>query len=81
MAHAATSAAYTSPDINPVDISQIGASLILTVIGTPVTTAALFGTVLAYSGVQGWGLYSEDVATRTEYEGDVASHRASTRIT
>ena len=33
------SAAYTAPDINPVDIAQMGASLIIAVVGTPLMSA------------------------------------------
>jgi hypothetical protein len=70
-----SSAAYTSPDVDPVDIAQMGASLIISVVGTATMSAALFGAGLAYGGVQGWGLYTEYVAARAEYEGDVAAMR------
>lgn len=70
-----SSAAYTSPEIDPVDIAQMGASLIIAVAGTATMSAALFAAGLAYGGVQGWGLYSEYVATRAEYEADVATTR------
>jgi hypothetical protein len=33
------SAAYTAPDINPVDIAQMGASLIIAVVGTSLMSA------------------------------------------
>jgi hypothetical protein len=72
-----SSAAYTAPDIDPVDIAQMGASLIIAVVGTPVMSAALFGAGLAYGGIQGWGMYSDYVATQAEYEGDVATLRRS----
>jgi len=41
VAEKASSAAYTSPEIDPVDIAQMGASLIVTVAGTGTMSAAL----------------------------------------
>lgn len=70
-----SSAAYTSPDIDPADIAQMGASLIITVAGTAVMSHALFFAGLSYGAVQTWGAYSEYVAAKAEYEGNVATMR------
>lgn len=70
-----SSAAYTAPDISPVDIAQMSAGLFIAVAGTVVMSEALFFSGLAYGAIQTWGAVSDYIATKNEYEGDVATMR------
>jgi hypothetical protein len=73
--------AFTAPDIKPVEIGLMGASLVIAVAGTAAMSGAVLGAGLVYGGVQTWMEFSQHVATKAEYASDAATMRAAmTRI-